>query len=72
MFEQIVAAPPDAILGLSEAFKNDPNPNKINLGVGVYKDASGKTPVLNSVKQAETKILAEETTPEAVEQGESS
>ena len=62
MFEQIVAAPPDAILGLSEAFKNDPNPNKINLGVGVYKDASGKTPVLNSVKQAETKILAEETT----------
>jgi hypothetical protein len=41
MFEKITAAPPDAILGLSEAFKNDPNPNKINLGVGVYKDASG-------------------------------
>lgn len=62
MFEQIVAAPPDAILGLTEAFKKDPNPKKINLGVGVYKDAGGKTPVLNSVKKAEAKILAGEDT----------
>ena len=38
MFEAVDVAPPDPILGLTEAFKQDPNPNKINLGVGVYKD----------------------------------
>lgn len=57
MFEQFTPAPPDAILGLTEAFKNDPNPNKVNLGVGVYKDAAGKTPILASVKAAEEQIL---------------
>ncbi len=61
MFEAIDVAPPDPILGLTEAFKQDPNPNKINLGVGVYKDASGKTPVLASVKAAEAHILENET-----------
>lgn len=60
MFETIQAAPPDAILGLTEAFKTDPNPRKINLGVGVYKDAAGNTPVLQSVKEAEERILAQE------------
>lgn len=60
MFETIQAAPPDAILGLTEAFQKDTNPRKINLGVGVYKDASGKTPVLQSVKRAEERILADE------------
>ena len=45
MFEQLENAPPDAILGLTEAFKKDPNPDKINLGVGVYKDATGATPI---------------------------
>ena len=62
MFEHITAAPPDSILGLTEAFKSDPNPNKVNLGVGVYKDAGGKTPVLGSVKQAEERILSQEQT----------
>lgn len=62
MFEQITPAPPDAILGLTEAFKKDPNPNKINLGVGVYKDAEGRTPVLQSVKRAEERILKSEST----------
>ncbi len=62
MLEIIQAAPPDAILGLTEAFKNDSNPNKINLGVGVYKDATGKTPILASVKAAEERILAGEDT----------
>ncbi len=62
MFEQIVPAPPDPILGLTEAFKKDPNPHKVNLGAGVYKDAHGKTPVLDAVKQAEERILAAETT----------
>ncbi len=52
MFEHIQPAPPDAILGLAEAFRNDPNLKKINLSVGVYQDASGKTPILESVRQA--------------------
>ena len=38
MFESIEMAPPDPILGLTEAFNEDENPDKINLGVGVYKD----------------------------------
>jgi aspartate/tyrosine/aromatic aminotransferase len=62
MFETIVAAPPDPILGLTEAFKKDKNPNKVNLGVGVYKDAGGQTPILASVKAAEEQILRTENT----------
>ncbi|RME68749.1 MAG: aspartate/tyrosine/aromatic aminotransferase [Verrucomicrobia bacterium] len=61
MLENVQPAPPDAILGLTEAFRNDPNPEKINLGVGVYCDENGKTPVLGSVKQAERRILETET-----------
>ncbi len=60
MFEKITAAPPDAILGLSEAFKKDANPNKINLGVGVYKDAYGNTPILATAKKAEQMLLSSE------------
>jgi len=62
MFDSISPAPPDAILGLTTAFKNDPNPHKINLGVGIYKDASGVTPVLNTVKEAEKRLLDDEQT----------
>jgi aspartate aminotransferase len=62
MFEQIVPAPPDSILGLTDAFKADPKPGKINLGVGVYMDEAGKTPVLASVKKAAALLLAKETT----------
>jgi aspartate aminotransferase/aromatic-amino-acid transaminase len=61
MFEHLTPAPPDAILGLTEAFKKDPNPNKINLGVGVYLDDSGVTPVMHCVKEAEQRLAAEET-----------
>ncbi|MCA9228290.1 MAG: aspartate/tyrosine/aromatic aminotransferase [Planctomycetales bacterium] len=60
MFENLTMAPPDAILGLTDAFKKDPNPNKINLSVGVYQDSTGKTPILESVKKAEEKLLATE------------
>ena len=60
MFQDVQLAPPDAILGITEAFNKDPNPAKINLSVGVYKDAGGKTPVLPSVKEAERRILAGE------------
>ena len=42
--------PPDPILGVTENFKRDPNPNKINLGVGAYRDDNGKPFVLPSVK----------------------
>lgn len=62
MFETFSAAPPDPILGLTEAFKKDANPRKVNLGQGVYKDASGNTPVLHSVKLAEERILSSEST----------
>ena len=60
MFEHVALAPPDPIFGLSEAFKKDPNPHKINLGAGVYKDEDGRTPVLECVKQAEARILRRE------------
>ena len=46
-------APADPILGLTETFKADTHPDKINLGVGVYQDSNGRTPVLAAVKQAE-------------------
>ncbi len=60
MFEKVQIAPPDPILGLTETFKADPNPDKINLSVGVYKDATGKTPILGTVKEAERRILEQE------------
>jgi len=60
MFEKITTAPADPILGLTEAFVNDPRPEKINLGVGIYKDETGQTPILKSVKLAEQKLLNEE------------
>lgn len=61
IFETLPMAPADPILGLTEAFNKDPNPNKINLSVGVYKDAEGKTPVFHAVKRAEERILQRET-----------
>lgn len=62
MFQSIEAAPVDPILGLTDAFKADPNPEKINLGVGVYQDESGVTPVLPSVVEATKRVVAAETT----------
>lgn len=62
MFNTLSMAPADPILGLSEAFNQDVRPHKINLSVGVYQDASGKTPILESVKRAERLILESETT----------
>ena len=49
-------APRDPILGVTEAFVSDPNPSKVNLGVGVYYDDDGKVPVLECVRRAEQKI----------------
>ncbi|MBT0726941.1 amino acid aminotransferase [Rosenbergiella australiborealis] len=61
MFESIPAAPADPILGLADLYKSDLRPNKINLGIGVYKDETGLTPVMISVKKAEQQLLETET-----------
>lgn len=66
MFETVDLAPPDAILGLTEAFKKDPNPHKISLGAGIYRDAAGQTPVLAAVHEAQRRVLAAETSKEYV------
>jgi len=61
-FAQIEQAPPDPIIGLTEAFNTDPNPKKVNLGAGVYQDASGKVPVLEVVREAIDRWQAKEDT----------
>jgi aspartate aminotransferase len=53
MFENIEKLAPDPILGLTAAYEQDPNPRKIDLGAGVYKDESGQTPIFEAVKMAE-------------------
>ena len=53
LLSAIEMAPRDPILGVSEAFHADPNPNKVNLGVGVYYDDNGKVPLLECVRRAE-------------------
>ncbi len=53
MFQSIERRPPDPILGLSASYKADSNPNKIDLGAGVYKDESGNTPIVSAIKKAE-------------------
>ena len=57
MFETLRTMPADAILGLIAEHRDDPRPEKIDLGVGVYRDADGQTPILRSVKEAETRLL---------------
>ncbi|HVK43446.1 MAG TPA: amino acid aminotransferase [Micropruina sp.] len=58
-FASVPLAPRDPILGLTEAFIADPNPAKVNLGVGVYQDANGKLPLLDCVRQAEQRLAAD-------------
>ena len=62
MWKDIEAAPADAILGLTEAFKKDTNPKKVNLGVGVYKDDDGATPILDCIKKAERLLVDQQST----------
>jgi aromatic-amino-acid transaminase len=52
-FQDVPLAPPDPILGITDAFNADTNPKKVNLGVGVYQDGQGKIPVLKVVREAE-------------------
>ncbi len=56
-FDNVSPAPADPILSLTEAFKTDPRPEKINLSVGVFVDDTGRTPILESVRKAEQRIL---------------
>jgi len=62
MWKEIEAAPADAILGLTEAFKKDTNSLKVNLGVGVYKDDQGTTPILKCIRTAEKTLVETQTT----------
>lgn len=62
MFSSLEPLPPDPILGVTAAFRKDPDPGKIDLGVGVYRDAVGNTPVLAAVREAERQVLAGQTT----------
>jgi len=62
MFEHLAAVVPDPILGLMAAFRADPDPHKVDLGVGVYRDEQGNTPVLEAVREAESALLARQTT----------
>ena len=58
MFSTVEMAPRDPILGLNEQFNADTNPNKVNLGVGVYFDDTGKLPLLKCVQSAEATMAA--------------
>ena len=62
MFETLTPQAPDKILALMAAFRADPRATKIDLGVGVYKDAEGRTPVMRAVKAAERQLWETETT----------
>jgi aromatic-amino-acid transaminase len=56
-FAAVDMAPRDPILGVTEAYNADPNPNKVNLGVGVYTNDEGKVPVLDCVRRAEQRLV---------------
>ena len=62
MFEHLDAVPPDPILGILAAYAADTNPRKIDLGIGVYRDETGNTPILQSVVKAEKTLIATQTT----------
>jgi aspartate/tyrosine/aromatic aminotransferase len=62
MFADLEPRAPDAILGLMERFRADDRPDKVSLASGVYVDESGTTPVLDTVREAEARILAGQTT----------
>jgi len=57
VFAGLAPAPPDSILGLTEAFRADPRPGRISLAAGIYQDETGRTPVLASVAEAERRML---------------
>ena len=62
MFETLRPQPADKILELMQMFRDDPRPDRIDLGVGVYKDAEGRTPVMRAVRAAARRLWEQETT----------
>ncbi len=62
MFQSLQALPADPILGLMASYRADNNPNKIDLGIGVYKNENGDTPIMTSVKKVEGILLNSQTT----------
>lgn len=62
LFQQLKRLNPDTILGVMAKFRADTSPLKVDLGVGVYRDLSGNTPVLACVRSAEQAVLAAQTT----------
>ena len=62
LFQTLNRLSPDAILGLMAQFRADPFPQKVDLGVGVYRDLSGNTPILGTVRRAEQDVLEGQTT----------
>ena len=57
MFEKLIMQPADNIMALMGLFSSDKRENKIDLGVGVYKDRTGNTPIMGAVKAAEQQLL---------------
>ena len=62
MFEDLEALEADPILGVLLAYRADPRPEKIDLGIGIYKDSDGSTPIMAAVREAEQRLLASQTT----------
>jgi aromatic-amino-acid transaminase len=62
MIETLTVKPPDPLLKIIKMFRDDPRRDKLDLGVGVYRDESGVTPIMKAVKEAERRLLAEQTT----------
>ena len=62
MLEHLDRLPPDPILGVMAAFRADSDPRKVDLGVGVFRDDAGETPVMRAVREAEREMLARQTT----------
>jgi len=58
LFDRITPPAPDAIIALMQAFRDDPRPDRIDLGVGVYRDEAGATPLMRAVAAAEARIVA--------------
>jgi aspartate/tyrosine/aromatic aminotransferase len=61
-FSPLTSLPPDALLGLMTAYREDTRAEKFDLGVGVYKDDAGNTPVMSAVAKAEALMLQRQTT----------
>ena len=62
MFEELPILPPDSILGLAAACRADPNPDKVDLTIGIYMDEAGVCPVFRAVRAAQHQLIDDEVT----------